>query len=346
MLFQRGAVPEAERHFLKSLEVIRKLQGDEFPGLDDLINGIAEILRSQNKFDEAGKLHREALALRRKLFGDEHEKVAISLNNVAIVLQGQGNHSEAERMYRDALTMLMKLGGADPGLVRIVGSNLIYALQLQRKPDEIAQVERELAPVVESHNRAALEAAGPVVSVIVPPDARWRWLHPTDGVDPSSEVADFHESFFLAEFDDSKWNSGVDSSGPKGGFAYGEEDFEGVDIGQPEPGIRYSAYLRLKFKTTREIGNLELRFRRDDGAIAYLDGKEVVRDNVEQGPDSYRLAATNPISWLDENMVQRHPIPGSLPAGDHVLAFSIHNRGDGSSDLRLAEITLVELGAE
>ncbi len=38
--------------------------------------------------------------------------------------------------------------------------------------------------------------------------------------------------------------------------------------------------------------------------------------------------------------VNRFYLPDSLGAGEHVLAISLHNRPGGSSDLRIAEISL------
>ena len=45
----------------------------------------------------------------------------------------------------------------------------------------------------------------------------------------------------------------------------------------------------------------------------------------------------------EETKVHRYRIQGTLSAGEHVLAISLHNHGSGSSDLRIAGITLLEL---
>lgn len=188
-------------------------------------------------------------------------------------------------------------------------------------------------------------SAAAAADKIVTPDRTWKWLHPTDGVDPAKAVPDFHKSFFLATFDDSLWKEGKDSPGLHGGFAYGEEGFTGVDIGTPpQTGTenrRKSAYFRLKFKTEKAFGELVLKCQRDDGVIVYLDGKEVARDNMPGGvADSYGLFATETISAVGETTPIALKIPGTLAAGEHILAISLHNRDGGSSDLRLAEITL------
>ncbi len=175
--------------------------------------------------------------------------------------------------------------------------------------------------------------------VLVPPTSEWKYLHPTDGKDPAKAQADFHKTFFKAEFDDASWKSGKDSAGESGGFAYGEEEFKGVDLGQPEkPEDRKTAYFRLKFKTTEPQKNLVLKCRRDDAIIVYIDGQEVLRDNVPEGENAYDLFATATVE--EEAKLNTFPLKIELPAGDHILAISVHNRAEGSSDLRLGEVSL------
>ena len=195
---------------------------------------------------------------------------------------------------------------------------------------------------------ASFSSSAAAADKIVAPDQTWKWLHPTDGVDPAKAVPDFHKSFFLATFDDSLWKEGKDGPGPHGGFAYGEAGFTGVDIGTPpkkgdngQENHRKSAYFRLKLKTDKAFGDLVLKCQRDDGVIVYLDGKEVARDNMPGGvADAYGLFATEAIGNEAETTPIALKLPGSLAAGEHVLAISLHNRDGGSSDLRLAEVTL------
>jgi hypothetical protein len=191
--------------------------------------------------------------------------------------------------------------------------------------------------------------------VIVPNTSTWKWLHPTDGTDPTTADEDFHTTFFLADFDDSAWKSGADKPGPHGGFGYGEQEFEGVEIGEPPAEHRKTAYLRLKFTTDQEQANLVLKCQRDDGIIVYLDGKEVLRNNLEAGAkEAYDMFATDTVSGDGETTVETLPLPQEvkLGVGEHILAVSLHNRAttnfDGqlqpSSDLRIAEISLESNG--
>jgi hypothetical protein len=100
------------------------------------------------------------------------------------------------------------------------------------------------------------------------------------------------------------------------------------------------------FTTDKISSNLELRCQRDDGIIVYLDGEELARDNMSDGPEAYRLAAENTITdGIEEATPIRIALPGTLEPGEHILAISLHNTEVPSSDLRIAEISLVELEA-
>ena len=182
------------------------------------------------------------------------------------------------------------------------------------------------------------------VATLVPPTSEWRWLHPVDGVDPAVAEPDFHRHFFHLDYDDSSWQSGRDSDEPTGGFGYGEDEFTGVVIGTPaEKALGKSAYFRHRFTTAEELTNLELRCHRDDGIIVYLDGKEVVRDNMAEGDEAYHLPALQTTADDAETAIFRFPLDDfTLPPGEHVLAISLHNTERPSSDLSIGAISLVE----
>ncbi len=185
----------------------------------------------------------------------------------------------------------------------------------------------------------------------IPVGSEWRWLHPTDGVDPGQEDKEFHKTWHTLDFDDEKWKTGKDAAGAHGGFGYGEEEFKGVDIGTPpaddlvdatKPVKRRTAYFRHAFETAAEAGSLVLKLQRDDGIVVYLDGQEIARDNVGLNDDSYELMAFTTTSGEEETKLREYKLKGPLPAGKHILAISLHNRAGGSSDLRIAEISLAE----
>jgi hypothetical protein len=193
--------------------------------------------------------------------------------------------------------------------------------------------------------KTVIQSIRTVAAVLVPPTSEWRWLHPVDGRDPAEAEPDFHRRFFLADYDDSGWQTGADNEESTGGFGYGDEGFSGIDIGTPvEEGHGKNAYLRHRFTTAKEFSELELRCHRDDGIIVYLDGEEVVRNNMREGEEAYNLPAQRAVSNSDETAICRIPLKHViLPAGEHVLAISLHNSKGPSSDLRIGGITLVEV---
>ena len=80
--------------------------------------------------------------------------------------------------------------------------------------------------------------------------------------------------------------------------------------------------------------------RYDDGFVAYLNGKEIARDNINGAVRYNSTASSHPDSQAI-NFVE-FPLPGvSLIPGENVLAIQIINQSSGSSDL-LCEPELVD----
>jgi hypothetical protein len=102
-----------------------------------------------------------------------------------------------------------------------------------------------------------------------------------------------------------------------------------------------TACFRHRFRTDKVWTDLTLRLQRDDGVIVYIDGREVARGNMPEGPDRYDLYATDQVTGGDYKSVRIMRLPGE--PGEHLLTISLHNRHNregGSSDLRVAEISL------
>lgn len=187
--------------------------------------------------------------------------------------------------------------------------------------------------------------------VLVTNDSEWRYLHLEDGKDPAEEDKDFHSTFMKSDFDDAKWKKGRDKPGGKHGFGYGtagSNQFEGISLSMKEPNTddqgatinTPAAYFRIKFTSKEDFDTFVFKCQRDDGIIVYIDGEEVVRDNLPKGEDKFDLYASETISSQGETKVNKFPVRKKLKAGEHVLAISLHNREGPSSDLRIAEISL------
>lgn len=130
-------------------------------------------------------------------------------------------------------------------------------------------------------------------------------------------------------YNDSSWNS---APGPLGG---GDAHIvSAIDFG-PNPGRYPTLYFRRTF-TVSSAGayrNLIMRLLRDDGAIVYLNGTQVVVDGVGT-PSVFSAFATQTVDAANESTYFEYTVPPSaLVNGTNVLAVEVHQVNGTSSDL-------------
>ncbi|MDR3025224.1 alkaline phosphatase PhoX [Chryseobacterium sp.] len=82
--------------------------------------------------------------------------------------------------------------------------------------------------------------------------------------------------------------------------------------------------------------NMELGIMRDDGIIVYLNGVEVVRDNMPAGAVTFNTFSSTTIDGVAESVYNLFTIPKSkFVNGVNRLSIELHNRSTTSSDLRI-----------
>lgn len=171
----------------------------------------------------------------------------------------------------------------------------------------------------------------------------WRYLHPTDGVDPKTTEPSFTATWKTGGRSLLPWRTGTGalSYGGFGGFA-------GTDIGVPPSGKRYTAYFHTTFNSpVTATVPLELRLAYDDGVVIYVNGTERARQlpgtsSFSTAADTYQLLTnTGGITDADEAIIRTVPL-GQVPvtAGANHLAISLHNSTATSSDLGLKLLAL------
>lgn len=155
----------------------------------------------------------------------------------------------------------------------------------------------------------------------------WEYLHPLDGRDPSVTDPDLGDTWFTpSQYDGSPFQ------GPSPALlGYGNIDLKPVNtnIGEPPRGARYSAYFRKTITTTQRYDRLKVELLADDGGVLYVDGELVERFNFS-GPDSYFALSD---SAGNEARTEVQFLERNLEAGEHVIAFALHNVTPTSSDL-------------
>ncbi len=320
----------------ESLSLCQELLGPQHPDTHRAMYDLGYSLFWIGQRDRGLTLTEEALALRRGSLGDDHQATLASMCNLARMYVALGRYEEALNLCKRPMALYRSSHDTELAIRAPAARAALLDAFLERGETKKVEELIGVAPIAEDSPAA--------VAVLITPHSEWRWLHPVDEVDPATTDPDFHSTFCTRDFDDSGWSTGTDSEGPSGGFGYGDEGFAGVDIGKHGNGSAgRTAFFRHRFTTDREVSQLELRCRRDDGIIVYIDGREVIRNNVSDGPPSWRLPAQWTVSGVEESTVFRFPLGDFvLPAGEHVLAISLHNTEVQSSDLCIGAISLVK----
>jgi hypothetical protein len=144
------------------------------------------------------------------------------------------------------------------------------------------------------------------------------------------------EDWNMPDFDDKDWKSG------KAPLGYGEPYIATtLSFGSDPDNKNPSVYFRreVNIDDPKKLAKLVGRLRADDGAVVYLNGVEVHRQNM---PDGTILPATNASSSATEGQFQLFLVDASrVVTGRNVLAIRIHQHDADSSDLVLD----MELGA-
>jgi hypothetical protein len=157
-------------------------------------------------------------------------------------------------------------------------------------------------------------------STVVFTNAVWRYLD--TGVDPGT-------AWRNPGFNDSLWALGPAPLG------FGDGDEATVINSMPNGSPIITAYFRRSFVVSNatQVASMTARLWRDDGGIVYINGVEVMRNNMPTGPvDYFTLASATAAD--DGNTPVIATIPASmLVNGLNVVAVEIHQVNAFSSDM-------------
>ncbi|HWN96142.1 MAG TPA: fibronectin type III domain-containing protein, partial [Methylomirabilota bacterium] len=158
--------------------------------------------------------------------------------------------------------------------------------------------------------------------VLVASNALWKYLD--TGVDQGT-------AWRAPAFDDSAWAAGAAELG------YGDGGEATIVSFGPNSANKYiTTYFRKSFTVADASGftNLLLQLQRDDGAIVYLNGIEVYRNNLPAGAVTFSTLAPVAIGGADEAIYQSANLSSAaLVSGVNVIAIEMHQANGTSSDL-------------
>lgn len=127
-------------------------------------------------------------------------------------------------------------------------------------------------------------------------------------------------------FNDGSWASGTGSLG------FGEDDIDTV----LNAGLT-TYYIRAPFNVPADQAGqpLTIEMQRDDGVVVYLNGAEIGRDTMPDGPVDSSTRASAFIYGSAEAETITFTAPGDLTrSGSNVLAIEVHQADPNSIDLR------------
>ena len=159
---------------------------------------------------------------------------------------------------------------------------------------------------------------------LVPTGSAWRYLD--NGIDPGP-------AWRGIGFNDGTWPTGLAPLGYGGG-----NEATIVSFG-PDPGIKpITTWFRRAFHvpTAAFVQSLGARLARDDGAVVYLNGAEVWRDNLPGGAITSGTLALAPVTGAARtNLLSQTLNPALLVDGANLLAVEIHQSASNGPDILL-----------
>lgn len=157
---------------------------------------------------------------------------------------------------------------------------------------------------------------------LIPQGSFWKYYD--GGLTPDAFWAD-------KNYNDASWKLGTAQ------FGYGDGDEKTVISYGPNSQSKYiSSYYRRTFQINdlATVKELALKLIRDDGAVIYLNGNEILRSNMPTGTVSFSTSALTAVSGTDESTFYEFTIDKTyLLNGANVLAVEIHQSGATSSDV-------------
>ena len=163
------------------------------------------------------------------------------------------------------------------------------------------------------------------------------WSYLDDGSDQGT-------SWREPSYDDSLWGIG---NAPLGFGSVNNHPFGGPWI---NPDRNTTVYFRKEFEITNAnlITEATARVMSDGGAIVYLNGVEIARDNMPADPVNFETFASSDSNIREGNIDVFSFLPSALVDGINVIAIELHNGSSASSDmgmdLQLDVTTLNTLG--
>ena len=162
-----------------------------------------------------------------------------------------------------------------------------------------------------------------IKKALVPKQSIWKFI---------DNGSNQETAWVAPSFNDDNWSAG------QGELGYGDGDENTVVGFGPNSDNKFTTtYFRHLFTLTDADltgTHYTIELMKDDGAIIYLNGTELVRDNMTYGPITNSTLASISLSGADESEYTSYLIDKNLlKTGINVLAVEVHQNSVSSSDI-------------
>lgn len=163
----------------------------------------------------------------------------------------------------------------------------------------------------------------PIETPLINVGADWKYLD-----DGSAQTTPWRARLY----DDSSWASGPAPLG------YGDDPATEISFGGDSDNKHITSYFRHSFDVSGPIDfdTMSLSIQVDDAAVVYLNGNEIIRQNLPAGEiDSQTLSLQAAAPPEEAYFTDYNVSPEFLSTGQNVIAVEVHQNGRSSVDLRL-----------
>ncbi|CAF1410302.1 unnamed protein product [Adineta steineri] len=130
---KKGNYDEARDLYLKSLNQMESLYGQNHPSIADIMNNLGMLLKKEGKYNEALDYLKHAIKIAKHYYGQEHPTIGIYLTNVGDIYRKQSDFKKAEATYKEALASLEKAFG--PNHIEVAEVLNSMGLVLKKRAD-------------------------------------------------------------------------------------------------------------------------------------------------------------------------------------------------------------------
>ena len=173
-----------------------------------------------------------------------------------------------------------------------------------------------------------IQTNGVTSQVLIPKFSAWNYYDKGQTPPDKNGV-----SWKTISYSDSDWDSGQG----KFGFGSRTENLNTTTTRITDEGtFVITTYFRQRFNLSslRGITGLKLSINRDDGAVIYLNGKELHRENMPQGTISFDTFSDTTVDASTDSIYFQYELPAEyLREGSNLIAVEVHQCNTISSDL-------------